>query len=113
MVAAGSGCLACSGTKHLFTNYPFHSFSSASRRRQSVSLSFPKHLKLMSPPPNVVEEVHDDSSIELPLFDYHRIDQNLLQNIVYDALVYATLNGLLVGDKSVQVFLLSFFYFPM
>ncbi|XP_027352819.1 glutathione synthetase, chloroplastic-like [Abrus precatorius] len=47
------------------------------------------------------EEV-DDSSISPSLFDYHRIEQKLLDNIVYDALVWSTLNCLLVGDKSVQ-----------
>lgn len=54
-----------------------------------------QHLSVSSSP--IVEEVNDSSS-----FDYHQIDPELLENVVYDALVYATLNGLLVGDKSVQ-----------
>lgn len=39
-----------------------------------------------------------------PLFadDYHSIDQQLLGNIAYDALVWASLHGLLMGDKSYQ-----------
>ncbi|XP_027188839.1 glutathione synthetase, chloroplastic-like isoform X2 [Cicer arietinum] len=45
----------------------------------------------------------DHSPITLPrLHNYHEIHENQLQNIVYDALVFATLNGLLVGDKSDQ-----------
>ncbi|KAK7397238.1 hypothetical protein VNO78_18405 [Psophocarpus tetragonolobus] len=50
----------------------------------------------------VVQEAEDDSSPKPSLFDYHSIDQKLLQNIVYDSLVWSTLNCLLVGDKSVQ-----------
>ncbi|XP_019419964.1 PREDICTED: glutathione synthetase, chloroplastic-like [Lupinus angustifolius] len=40
-----------------------------------------------------------DSSLVL---DYHHIDQKLLQNIVYDSLVWSSLHGLVVADKSVQ-----------
>ncbi|CAK8544698.1 unnamed protein product [Lathyrus sativus] len=46
------------------------------------------------------EEVVDDSFPSLD--NYHEIDEKLLQQMVYDALVFATLNGLLVGDKSVE-----------
>ncbi|KAH1079280.1 hypothetical protein GLYMA_19G237700v4 [Glycine max] len=77
--------------------------------QQPQSLSFAKPLKLMSQPLTtnsvLVEEAAadgDSSAAAPPLFDYHRIDQKLLQNIVYDALVWSTLNCLLVGDKSVQ-----------
>ena len=38
-----------------------------------------------------------------PLFDYPRLDQQLIHTIAYDALVWSSLHGLLVGDKSVQV----------
>ncbi|KAG4913953.1 hypothetical protein JHK84_054404 [Glycine max] len=37
-----------------------------------------------------------------PLFDYPRLDQQLIHTIAYDALVWSSLHGLLVGDKSVQ-----------
>ena len=55
--------------------------------------------------PLTTNSADGDSSVAAPpiLFDYHLIDQKLLQNIVYDALVWSTLNCLLVGDKSVQV----------
>jgi len=35
--------------------------------------------------------------------DYHNIDPQLLDNISYDALVWASLHGLVMGDKSYQV----------
>jgi len=54
---------------------------------------------------NIEVEVVDNSPLTtLPSFvNYHQIDDKVLENIVYDALVFATLNGLLVGDKSVEV----------
>ncbi|KAK7332946.1 hypothetical protein VNO80_29703 [Phaseolus coccineus] len=36
------------------------------------------------------------------LFDYHRFDQQLLHTIAYDALVWSSLHGLVVGDNSSQ-----------
>lgn len=38
-----------------------------------------------------------------PLLDFRGIDQELVEKIVYDALVWSSLHGLVVGDKSVQV----------
>nr|POF15853.1 glutathione synthetase, chloroplastic [Quercus suber] len=37
-----------------------------------------------------------------PVFDYHGIDQDLIQEMVYDSLVWSSLHGLVVGDKSAQ-----------
>lgn len=48
-------------------------------------------------------ETQEEGSARKPMFDYHGIDQDLLQEMVYDALVWSSLHGLLVGDKSVQV----------
>ncbi|KAL9320305.1 hypothetical protein ACSQ67_012144 [Phaseolus vulgaris] len=103
-----SGCLFCSPsftgikTKPL-SSYTFPSFSFTFSPHQPHSLSFPK---LMSQPLTLnsapLAEPDTDSSAAPPLFDYHSIDQKLLENIVYDALVWSTLNCLLVGDKSVQ-----------
>lgn len=40
-------------------------------------------------------------TIKLPsLYDSHCIDQQLLDNVVHDALVWASLHGLVMGDKS-------------
>ncbi|CAJ1960908.1 unnamed protein product [Sphenostylis stenocarpa] len=104
----GSGCLFCSPSfsgiriKPL-SSYIFPYFSFTFNPYQPHSLSFPK---LMSQPLSLnsapLQEAEADSSAAPPLFDYHHIDQKLLDNIVYDALVWSTLNCLLVGDKSVQ-----------
>ncbi|PQP93355.1 glutathione synthetase chloroplastic [Prunus yedoensis var. nudiflora] len=37
-----------------------------------------------------------------PLLDFRGIDQELVEKIEYDALVWSSLHGLVVGDKSVQ-----------
>jgi hypothetical protein len=48
-------------------------------------------------------EIQEEGSARKPMFDYHGIDQDLLQEMVYDALVWSSLHGLVIGDKSVQV----------
>lgn len=35
--------------------------------------------------------------------DLQSVDQDLVQKMVYDALVWSSLHGLVVGDRSVQV----------
>lgn len=114
-----SGCLFCSpsftGIKiQPLSSYTFPSFSFTFSPHQNHSLSFPK---LMSQPLSLnsapLAEADTDSSAAPSLFDYHSIDQKLLQNIVYDALVWSTLNCLLVGDKSVQVKLCHCFVFSL
>ena len=119
---------ACSGsataTRCCYTLPSIFSHRSQSQPQsqpQSVYFLFcPKPLnltvKLMSKCANVehmltAQHHDDDSSTTLPLFDYHRIDQRLLQNMAYDALVWASLHGLLVGDKSLQVHLLLLLFF--
>lgn len=37
------------------------------------------------------------------MIDPHSIDQDLLQKLVYDALVWSSLHGLVVGDRNIQV----------
>ncbi|KAF5463466.1 hypothetical protein F2P56_019377 [Juglans regia] len=51
-----------------------------------------------------VEEVEnqEEGTTRKPMVDYHGIDQVLLDEMVYDALVWSSLHGLLVGDKSVE-----------
>lgn len=54
-----------------------------------------------------VEEVetHEEGCLRKPppVLDYHGIDQDLIQEMVYDSLVWSSLHGLVVGDKSAQV----------
>ncbi|CAL0311241.1 unnamed protein product [Lupinus luteus] len=47
-----------------------------------------------------MSQQHDaDSSV---ILDYHHIDEQILQNMVYDALVWASLHGLVLAHKSIQ-----------
>lgn len=41
--------------------------------------------------------------VSKPLVDFHGIDEELVQKMVHDALVWSSLHGLVVGDKNVQV----------
>lgn len=41
--------------------------------------------------------------VSKPLVDFHGIDEELVQKMFYDALVWSSLHGLVVGDKNVQV----------
>lgn len=59
-------------------------------------------------PPVIINGKLTDSSSSVTvkppsLHDYHTIDQQLLDTIAYDALVSASLHGLLMGDKSSNV----------
>lgn len=38
-----------------------------------------------------------------PMSDLHNIDPELIQRLAYDALVWSSIHGLVVGDKSVPV----------
>jgi len=42
-----------------------------------------------------------------PIFDLEKLDDEFVQKLVYDALVWSSLHGLVVGDKSYQVYLLA------
>ncbi|KAK2976819.1 hypothetical protein RJ640_002218, partial [Escallonia rubra] len=53
---------------------------------------------------NTVEEIKTQGEIGVknPMAHPHSIDQELLEQLVYDALVWSSLHGLVVGDRSVQ-----------
>ncbi|XP_039062832.1 glutathione synthetase, chloroplastic isoform X2 [Hibiscus syriacus] len=42
------------------------------------------------------------AAAQKPIVDFHGIDEGLIQKIVYDALVWSSLHGLVVGDRNVQ-----------
>lgn len=53
----------------------------------------------------VVEQMETqkgDAFLQKPSFDPHTIDQELVQKIAYDALVWSSLHGLVVGDRNSQ-----------
>ncbi|KAJ7973393.1 Glutathione synthetase [Quillaja saponaria] len=69
---------------------PHHSFYSSS-------------LPVQPPRSGTVEEMATQEETNIsPTFDYHGIDQGLLQKMAYDALVWSSLHGLVIGDKSVE-----------
>ncbi|RDX70912.1 Glutathione synthetase, chloroplastic, partial [Mucuna pruriens] len=100
-MSAGFGCLACTETSRVSTTtFPsfctFHRRHSQSLRCFSSSTPFPK-LTMSERQPLTLNPVQDSL-----LFDYHRLDEQFLNAVAYDALVWSSLHGLLVGDKSVQ-----------
>ena len=52
---------------------------------------------------NVEESVTKEETYTTPISNYHAIDENLLKKMIYDALVWCSLHGLVVGDKSAEV----------
>ncbi|KAL2345727.1 hypothetical protein Fmac_007012 [Flemingia macrophylla] len=71
-------------------------------QHHTLSFSFRKPLKLVMSQPLILNSATVEEPEDSSLFDYHRIDEKLLQSIVNDALVWSALNCLLVGDRSVQ-----------
>ncbi|XP_014517344.1 glutathione synthetase, chloroplastic-like [Vigna radiata var. radiata] len=100
-MSAGIGCVACWETIPLFSASKSTTFPVLSGvRRHSLSVPFVSSSPnlVMSPPKPLTLTPLQHS----PLFDYHRLDQQLLRTLAYDALVWSSLHGLLVADKSVQ-----------
>lgn len=48
-------------------------------------------------------ELQKEEASVKPVFDPHNIEPELLQEISYDALVWCSLHGLVVGDRNSQV----------
>ncbi|KAF3454415.1 hypothetical protein FNV43_RR04862 [Rhamnella rubrinervis] len=83
---------------------------------QNFQIHLQKPIKTMSQPSQFVPlkcgkveefETQEEFSAR-PALDFHGIDKKLVDKIVYDALVWSSLHGLVVGDKSVQASSLSF-----
>lgn len=49
-----------------------------------------------------IKTTQDESSVKNLMSDLHTIDSELLHKLVYDALVWSSLHGLVVGDRNVQ-----------
>ncbi|KAL6521776.1 Glutathione synthetase [Orobanche gracilis] len=52
--------------------------------------------------PSPLPPLRCEAKIQNPVFDPHGLDPKLLQKITYDALVWTSLRGLLVGDRASQ-----------
>lgn len=48
-----------------------------------------------------------------PMFDVEKLDDEFVQKLVYDALVWSSLHGLVVGDKAYQVSCATLFDVPI
>ncbi|CAL0302278.1 unnamed protein product [Lupinus luteus] len=108
------GVVVCSWTRFLSCYNPSLSPSSSSSSSSSksksnllfsskINLRFmsqqQQHHNLLTPIMCVNSDDVDSSSLVL---NYHHIDQKILQNMLYDSLVWSSLHGLVVADKSVQ-----------
>lgn len=76
-------------------------------QNQIFKTHIPKPIKIMSQPGKVEALKTQEGISSRPSFDFHGIDQKLVDKMVYDALVWSSLHGLVVGDKSNQVCALS------
>ncbi|KAL3516153.1 hypothetical protein ACH5RR_023055 [Cinchona calisaya] len=50
----------------------------------------------------MVGETQNEDFVKKPSFDPHSIDQELVENMAYEALVWSSLHGLIVGDRNSQ-----------
>ncbi|AED93678.1 glutathione synthetase 2 [Arabidopsis thaliana] len=102
----GSGCSSLSYSSSSTCNATVFSISSSPSSSSSLKLnpsSFlfqnPKTLRNQSP-------LRCGRSFKMesqkPIFDLEKLDDEFVQKLVYDALVWSSLHGLVVGDKSYQ-----------
>ncbi|CAH9087155.1 unnamed protein product [Cuscuta europaea] len=83
----------------------FHSLVRNSQNR--IPIKFAKLAMTQSRSPaaltlrTMICEEEGASSVK-PVIDLHNLEPKLLQNLAYDALVWSSLNGLLVGDRNSQ-----------
>ena len=82
-----------------FSNRSFQQNQTNSRARHSNPSTIPMAQNSSSPLPPLKFEAKPPN----PVFDPHGLDSNLLEKIAYDALVWSSLRGLLVGDRASQV----------
>lgn len=87
-------------TNQIFQTHLLKPINTMSQPSQFVPLKSGKVDKLVT----------QEGSDTKPVVDFHGIDQQLVDKMVYDALVWSSLHGLVVGDKSIPVSSLSFFF---
>ena len=116
----GIGCSTLSAPNHILCYST--SVSNSTLKSKSKSLHNPTPFPINFRPPLLRSKTMSQSPIPSPLncskvesietkqeisgrpmFDPHSIDPKLLQKLVYDALVWSSLHGLVVGDRAVQV----------
>ncbi|XP_021671166.2 glutathione synthetase, chloroplastic isoform X1 [Hevea brasiliensis] len=117
-------CLSSPATTNIPRCYLFHRVSKPSSNSSSIPTIY---LHLQKPTSNFISQNHyslkspcssskivplscarvrlmetQEGSASKPVIDFHGIDEELIQKMAYDALVWSSLHGLVVGDKSVQ-----------
>ncbi|KAJ4836122.1 Glutathione synthetase [Turnera subulata] len=92
------------GNGIFFTHHakPTKGFAFPKQRLLSFNFTASKLVSLKCGGVREMETTREDGSASSPIVDVHGINQELVQKMVYDALVWCSLHGLVVGDKSVQ-----------
>ncbi|KAL4578069.1 hypothetical protein LXL04_014184 [Taraxacum kok-saghyz] len=112
--------VGCSSSSFSLSLPNHHCFSSTLNHPKSTSTFIlptnnyshfhqPSRKFLMNSPPKCgsrsipeIKTTTQQSLVKTPMSDPHTIDSELLQKLVYDALVWSSLHGLVVGDRNVQ-----------
>uniref|UniRef100_A0A1J3GW60 Glutathione synthetase n=2 Tax=Noccaea caerulescens TaxID=107243 RepID=A0A1J3GW60_NOCCA len=106
----GSGCSSLSYSSSstcIATAFSISSPSSSSSSSSSLKLNPIISFRFQSPtnlrnqsPLRCVRSL--DMESQKPMFDVEKLDDEFVQKLVYDALVWSSLHGLVVGDKAYQ-----------
>ncbi|XP_057789245.1 glutathione synthetase, chloroplastic [Salvia miltiorrhiza] len=80
----------------------FSNCSQQKRRRSRAHNSKPCNIPMAQNASSPLPPLKCEAKPQNPVFDPHGLDPNLLQRIAYDALVWSSLRGLLVGDRASQ-----------
>ncbi|CAN8255708.1 unnamed protein product [Cochlearia groenlandica] len=98
----GSGCSSLSSSTCISTSLSIIS-SSPLKPNQSFFLSQKKNpTQLRNQSPLRCRRSMSIESQKKPMFDVEKFDDQFVQKLVYDALVWSSLHGLVVGDKTYQ-----------
>nr|KYP45550.1 hypothetical protein KK1_032909 [Cajanus cajan] len=100
-MATGFGCFAFPGTPCFSTNKstPKFSHSSIFTRHSQLPSFFSLSTKITTSQSETLTHTPERDS---PHFNYHYLDDQILRDVAHDALVWSSLHGLVIGDKSVQ-----------
>ncbi|GER48323.1 glutathione synthetase [Striga asiatica] len=79
---------------------PRYHLKTQNHLKKPWNISMAKNASSSISPSNCTESATKQTETLKSLFDPHSIDPHLLQKIEYDALVWSSLHGLLVGDRA-------------
>lgn len=84
-------------------NICFFKSSPQKRRNSQTHQSRPCNISMAQNASSSLPPLKCETETQNPAFDPHSLDPSLVQKIEYDALVWSSLRGLLVGDRASQV----------